>query len=66
MLKENERLRYKILKLEEKRDAYFFAGSGSDEVLTRLAESLKQLEEEKEALQDRFKEVEAENKDFCG
>lgn len=64
LLKENERLRYKILKLEEER-RILLRGSGSDEVLTRLAESLKQLEEEKEALQDRFKEVEAENKDFA-
>ncbi len=64
LLKENERLRYKILKLEEERRT-LHRGGGSDEMLTKFAEALKQLEEEKEALLDRFKEVEEENKDFA-
>lgn len=64
LLKQNERLRYKILQLEEERRT-LHRGGGSDETLTKLAEALKQLEGEKKALLDRFKEVDDENKDFA-
>jgi nitrate/nitrite-specific signal transduction histidine kinase len=63
LLKENERLRYKILELSEQKRTV--QRGGNDETLTKLAEALKQLEEEKRALLSRFKEVEEENKDFA-
>ena len=63
LLKENERLRYKILKLEEERN-----GSGPSSNSTQIQELQEQLaraEEEKVRLADHFKEVEEENKSFA-
>ncbi len=62
LLKENERLRYKIVQLEEETKT-IREEEGSP--VSKLQDALKQVEEEKEALLDRFKEVEAENKDFA-
>jgi hypothetical protein len=64
LLKENERLRYKILKLEENK-RILHRGDGGDGMLTKLEETLKQVREEKEALLSRFKEVEEENQSFA-
>jgi len=63
LLKENERLRYKILELEEQK--HNVQRVDNSETLTKLAEALKKLENEKRALLDQFKEVEQENKDFA-
>ncbi|MBI3610090.1 MAG: GAF domain-containing protein [Nitrospirae bacterium] len=63
LLKENERLRYKIVQLEEEAKAVKKGLQGSP--VSELQEVLRQLQEEKRALLDRFKEVEAENKDFA-
>jgi transcriptional regulator with GAF, ATPase, and Fis domain len=64
LLKENERLRYKIVQLEEETKT-LKKGMEGEGHLNELQETLKQLKEEKQALLDRFKEVEAENKDFA-
>ena len=64
LLKENERLRYKIVQLEEEYKSLKKGSEGGGH-LSELQETLKQLKEEKQALLDRFKEVEAENKDFA-
>lgn len=59
LLKENERLRYKLVELEEKLKE-------GDEVKVRLVEEqIRLLEKEKKELQERYKQVEAENKDFA-
>lgn len=63
LLKENERLRYKIVKLEEDLRA---SKKGSDNSQAKLLmDTITQLEEEKNYLTSRFREVEAENKDFA-
>jgi nitrate/nitrite-specific signal transduction histidine kinase len=64
LLKENERLRYKIVQVEEEYKT-LKKGLEGEGHLSELQETLKQLKEEKQALLDRFKEVEAENKDFA-
>lgn len=63
LLKENERLRYKIIKLEEEKN-------GSVELsdhpqVEKLRERLAEVEDERSRLIDRFKEVEEENKGFA-
>jgi transcriptional regulator with GAF, ATPase, and Fis domain len=63
LLKENERLRYRIVQHEEETKTVKKGAEGGH--VSELQETLKQLEEEKRALFDRFKEVEAENKDFA-
>jgi len=63
LLKENERLRFKIVQLEEEIKAVKKGVDGSP--VGELQEALKRAQEEKQALVDRFKEVEAENKDFA-
>ncbi|HEY5600140.1 MAG TPA: GAF domain-containing protein [Candidatus Manganitrophaceae bacterium] len=63
ILRENERLRYKIVTLEEEIKT---AQKGFPEnSLSELQTVLTQLQEEKQALMARFKEVEEENKDFA-
>ncbi len=62
LLKENERLRFKIVQLEEESKT---AKKGEGSPVNKLQEAIKQLEEEKQTLLNRFKEVEAENKDFA-
>ncbi|MDH3972787.1 MAG: GAF domain-containing protein [Deltaproteobacteria bacterium] len=61
LLKENERLRYRIVELEEAVRA-----SGGEEVPSKVLEDkVKKLEEEKEEILERIREVEAENQDFA-
>ncbi len=63
LLKENERLRYRVLQLEEEIKTLRRSSEGS--AIEELRRRLKELEREKEELLQRFKEVEAENKDFA-
>jgi transcriptional regulator with GAF, ATPase, and Fis domain len=64
LMKENERLRYRILELEESQGA-----SGSSPVATResklLLERIEELEKEKEDILGRIGQIEAENQDFA-
>jgi hypothetical protein len=61
VLKENERLRFRVAELEARNGA-----TGHDGGLVReLMDKVKRLEEEREVLLNRFQEVEAENKDFA-
>ena len=62
LLKENERLRLKIVQLEEEGKTMKKEDAGP---VSDLRAALKKIEDEKQALLDRFKEVEAENKDFA-
>ncbi|MBI3995206.1 MAG: GAF domain-containing protein [Nitrospirae bacterium] len=63
LLKENERLRYKIVQLEE--DSKTIKKGMEGTPVSELQEMLQKVQEEKQTLLDRFKEVEAENKDFA-
>ena len=63
LLKENERLRYKVVQLEEESAA--LKKFNSEPLVDELNRKLRELEEEKTHLLARFKEVEAENKDFA-
>ena len=61
LLKENERLRYRIIELEEA-----VRSQGGGEVPSKvLEEKVKKLEEEKEEILLRIREVEEENEDFA-
>ena len=62
LLKENERLRYRVVQLEEGAASSSAGSSGSDE---NLIKKIKDLEAELENLNATFKEVESENKDFA-
>jgi len=60
ILKENERLRYRIAQLEESMER------SGDEARTKLYEDrIALLEEELNSLKDKFRQVEEENKDFA-
>jgi len=65
LLKENERLRYQNLQLQES----LKSGGGSDSSLNAEAEKMRrrieELEQEKNEILDRIKHVEAENLDFA-
>ncbi len=63
LLKENERLRFRILKLQEEVKALKKGAANPD--VEELRRRVKELEREKEELLRRFKEVEEENKDFA-
>ncbi len=63
LLRDNERLRYKVVQMEEKlRGVEESAPTVADQ---KLLERIRQLEEERRHLLDKYKEVEAENKDFA-
>src|SRR5581483_6536462 len=62
LLKENERLRYKILKLEENSKPGPLPDSPQ---IQELQERLAQVEEERLRLANHFREVEEENKNFA-
>ena len=63
LLRENERLRYRLVQLEESvREAEKGPVSGTEE---HLLQRVRELEEERHHLLNKFKEVEAENKDFA-
>src|SRR6185295_15395204 len=59
LLRENQRLRYRIATLETEH------GAGTSEEVTRLRAEVQQLTEENRRIQLRFREVEEENKDFA-
>jgi nitrate/nitrite-specific signal transduction histidine kinase len=61
VLRENEKLRYKIVALENQATS----GNGASDTITRLQKRIGQLEKEKGFLESRFREVESENKDFA-
>jgi transcriptional regulator with GAF, ATPase, and Fis domain len=64
LLKDNERLRYRVLELEESNRALSAAGGGSpdhEHLLHRIAD----LEREKGEILDRISRVEEENQDFA-
>lgn len=63
LLRENERLRYKVLKLEEERNGLVELSNNPQ--VEKLRERLAEVEEERSRLIDRFKEVEEENKGFA-
>ncbi len=64
LLKENERLRFQILKMEEglKND---LEDASPESETEKLRERIAELEREKQQIIDRIKEVEAENLDFA-
>jgi hypothetical protein len=61
LLKENSRLRYRLLELEKPGPS----GGAADPVVIRLAGRIADLEREKEEILDRVRRVEEENKDFA-
>lgn len=67
LLKENEKLRYKLAQMEE--DNFSLRKSSAEGVsgdeLFRLQKRLESLETEKKQILERFKHVEEENKDFA-
>jgi transcriptional regulator with GAF, ATPase, and Fis domain len=63
LLKENEKLRFRIAALEEENRGAKEGGNSG--MVTALQQEIKRLEDEKNQLVNRFKEVEAENKDFA-
>ncbi|RMF47873.1 MAG: GAF domain-containing protein [Deltaproteobacteria bacterium] len=64
LLKENERLRFQVLRLQEAQKKSTPAGSDNEEIV-RLQRRIDELEQEKSEILDRIKEVEAENLDFA-
>lgn len=65
LLKENERLRYRIVNLEEAlKDRPGAVASGSEDS-ARLLKKIEQLEKEKGEILGRIREVEEENEDFA-
>jgi GAF domain-containing protein len=64
LLRENERLRYTIVQLQEAVPRDIHAG-GSGEEATVLLRRIEQLEQEKAEIMERIRQVEAENQDFA-
>ncbi|MBI3755578.1 MAG: GAF domain-containing protein [Deltaproteobacteria bacterium] len=64
LLKENERLRFKVVQLEEENRLAKMSGGG-DKLVAELNKKLQTLEEEMQKLLERHRTVEAENKDFA-
>lgn len=60
LLKENEKLRYRIVQLDE-----LIERSGDEARIKLYEERIKLLEEELTSLKERYREVEEENKDFA-
>lgn len=67
LLKENEKLRFRLVQLEEENISLRKASLGdvSSDELSRLHQRLEMLEAEKTQILERFKQVEEENKDFA-
>jgi len=63
LLKENERLRFRVLELENSLVDHS-AGSGSDQS-TALMSRIKELEQEKQDILNRIRQIEDENQDFA-
>ena len=66
IIKENEKLRYRLAQVEEENVSLkrVTGGAGTEEMEV-LQKKLNMLSEEKTHLQERFKEVESENQDFA-
>lgn len=64
LLKENERLRYQIVQLQERQEGEPVAAEPSREI-SKLQEKIQALEQEKEQILDRIRKVEEENLDFA-
>ncbi len=64
LLKENEKLRYKIVRLQTENDE-LKKQLQSDSVIANLQRRIIELEEEKKKILERLKEVEEENRDFA-
>ncbi|MBI5874815.1 MAG: GAF domain-containing protein, partial [Deltaproteobacteria bacterium] len=64
LLKENERLRFKVVQLEEENRLAKVSGGG-DKLVAELNKKLQTLEDEMQKLLERHRTVEAENKDFA-
>ena len=62
LLKENERLRYRIVQLEEAAKAHI---SGSGDATGAYAEKLRLYENRLHELEDRLGQIEEENRDFA-
>jgi transcriptional regulator with GAF, ATPase, and Fis domain len=62
LLKENEKLRYKVAQLEELTK---FSGKEGDFKMHTLEEKVRFLEDENKSLHERYRVVEEENKDFA-
>jgi hypothetical protein len=62
LLRENERLRYRVLRLEE--EVATWQRQSTDPEVQRLVNRVKELERERETLVTRFRTVEAQNRDF--
>jgi hypothetical protein len=62
LLRENERLRYRVLRLEE--EVATWQRQSTDPEVQRLVNRVKELERERETLVNRFRTVEAQNRDF--
>ena len=65
LLKENERLRYQVLRLEESLRQRTELPVGSDPEMVRLRQRIEALEQEKKEILDRIRKVEEENLDFA-
>jgi hypothetical protein len=61
LLKQNERLRFRMAQLEAQSGAV----GNDDKLLKELLDKLQRLEEERDQIRARFSEVEAENRDFA-
>jgi len=64
LLRENERLRYTIVQLQETAPKTALTGVPGEEA-TRLLRQIEELEREKAAIMERIRQVEAENQDFA-
>ena len=65
LLKENERLRFRVAQMEQERDSFAKGGGGENALVEELKKKLKTVEEEKTKIAARFQEVEKENADFA-
>lgn len=65
LLKENERLRFRIVKLEEALKEHSQATTDGSPESVRLLKKIDQLEQEKEEILGRIRQVEEENQDFA-
>lgn len=63
LLRENERLRYRVLELEKSQSSA--GGEVPTQEVKRLAERIADLEHEKQEILDRIRQVEEENQDFA-
>ena len=65
LLKENERLRFKVARLESTGTPSTGAPAGPDDRVRELSQKLRELEEKLAEVEARYKKVEEENKEFA-